>query len=171
MKQQGISTVLCLLVLTNAIQVQSMYKPSWFTRLSHHKATPYILGATALTGVVGLGGWMIWRYSNYPQLIRPGKFFPSNITDVSRLAVIPVKQIYTPQTIDQVRSVIANAQGSPISIAGGRYSQGGQIAARDGIVIDIAQLNRIISLNVPGKTITVEPGVTWRQIQEDNRSS
>lgn len=166
MKQLHIPLLLAALLLaTTTIQVESMHKPIWFDRLRHHKATPYILGATAFTGVLGLGGWLLWRYSNYPQLLRPGSYFASTITDVSRLAVIPVQQIYTPKTIDQVRSIISKAQ-APISIAGGRFSQGGQIAARDGIVIDISNLDRIISLNVPAKRITVEPGVTWRQIQE-----
>jgi FAD/FMN-containing dehydrogenase len=139
-----------------------MNRPSIIHRILNYKATPYILGATLVTGTAS---WLVWRYSNYPQLLRPGTLLSSTITDVSRLAIIPVKQIYTPKTIDQVRSIIEGAR-FPVSIAGGRFSQGGQIATRNGIVIDTFNLNRIVSLDVAAKRIIVQPGVTWRQIQE-----
>lgn len=100
--------------------------------------------------------------SNYTNA---GIFRVSKITDVSKLAFFPVQNIHTPKNIDDLSTVIAYAK-YPISIAAGRFSQGGQIAARNGVVIDIAALNRIVSLDVAAKKITVEPGVTWRQIQE-----
>ena len=87
------------------------------------------------------------------------------ITDVSKLTTTRVKTIKQPKTIEKLRTIIRQADG-PISIAGGRYSQGGQIASTQGIVIDTTKLNRVKNLDVENKRITVETGITWREIQK-----
>ena len=88
-----------------------------------------------------------------------------NITDISKLTTTQVKTIEHPKTVARLRAVIRQAD-RPISIAGGRYSQGGQIASTQGIVIDTTKLNRIKKLDVRNKQITVETGITWREIQK-----
>ena len=86
------------------------------------------------------------------------------ITDVSKLTKTPIAALERPSTIAELRKIVIHAD-KPISIAGGRFSQGGQIACKNGIVIDITDLNRIIKLDVPKKRITVQAGITWRKIQ------
>lgn len=54
----------------------------------------------------------------------------------------------------------------PISVAGGRFSHGGHIWYPQGIVIDMTGLTEVIALNTTKKTITVQAGARWRQIQE-----
>lgn len=86
------------------------------------------------------------------------------ITDVSNTSVIPVSAIKKPKSIEELKHIVMTAN-VPISVAGGRYSQGGQIAYRHGLVVDITELNAIKHFDPKNKTITVETGITWRAIQ------
>lgn len=87
------------------------------------------------------------------------------INDVSKLNRTYVQRIYYPGTVAELRSIIKHAS-QPISIAGGCYSQGGQIAYRGGTVIDLKKFNKIKVLDLNNKLITVEAGATWRDVQE-----
>ncbi len=86
------------------------------------------------------------------------------ITDVSNTSVIPVSAIKKPKSVEELVQLVTTAT-NPISIAGGRYSQGGQIAYRHGLVIDITDLKAIKHFDPQSKTITVQTGITWRDIQ------
>jgi FAD/FMN-containing dehydrogenase len=87
------------------------------------------------------------------------------IFDVSRLSPTIVTCIKSPQTIDELREIVTTAD-LPISIAGGRYSQGGQIACPLGIVIDTINLHEITHFDPDNRIISVQPGVTWKEIQK-----
>ncbi len=54
----------------------------------------------------------------------------------------------------------------PISIGGGRFSQGGQTAEPGALQIDMRQFKRILALDTVAKTITVQAGARWRDVQE-----
>ncbi len=54
----------------------------------------------------------------------------------------------------------------PIAIGGGRYSMGGQTATEGALHIDMRGFNRIVQFSPERKTITVQAGTRWRQIQE-----
>lgn len=86
------------------------------------------------------------------------------INDVSHLATVRVKKIYAPASIEELQAIVGNTK-DPIAIAGGRFSQGGHIWAEKGIIIDTKKL-KAISLDVQAKTVTVQAGATWRQVQE-----
>ncbi len=86
------------------------------------------------------------------------------ITDVSNTSVIPVSAIKKPHSIKELKHIVMTAT-CPISVAGGRFSQGGQIAYRHGLVVDITNLKAIINFDPQAKTITVQTGITWRAIQ------
>lgn len=88
-----------------------------------------------------------------------------SISDISEFKQGTVAAIVKPETVEELRSVVATAQG-PLSVAGGRASQGGHIWAQGGTVIDMTRLNRIIDFNVRNKTITVEAGMKWRTLEE-----
>ncbi len=86
------------------------------------------------------------------------------ITDVSNTSVIPVSAIKKPRSMEELKHIVMTSK-VPVSVAGGRFSQGGQIAYRHGLVIDITDLKAIKHFDPQTKTITVETGITWRTIQ------
>ena len=89
----------------------------------------------------------------------------TTIVDFSDLHTAPLHSFFQPITVGELQEIVKKSAG-PLSIAGGRFSQGGQIYTDGGTVIDITKLNCIISLDTDAKTITVQTGATWRKIQE-----
>ena len=71
----------------------------------------------------------------------------------------------SPTKIEEIVDAVRSYPG-PISIGGGRYSMGGQIATEGALHIDMRHFNRILAFDPTSKTITVEVGTTWRRIQE-----
>lgn len=100
---------------------------------------------------------IVVSFSSYTAII---------VNDVTQLNPIVVNQIIVPKSTDEVSQLLANHSG-PISIGGGQYSQGGQIATDNGLFLDMRGMNRIISLDANKPQITVEAGATWRKIQEE----
>ena len=87
------------------------------------------------------------------------------VNDITQLNPIVVDKVIAPTSVEEISQLIASHDG-PISIGGGRYSQGGQTATDDCLFIDMRNFNRIINLDTKNKLITVQPGITWRKIQE-----
>lgn len=87
------------------------------------------------------------------------------VNDITKLNPIEVSDVVVPKTIAELKRLVAKHKGQ-VSIGGGRYSQGGQTACEDCLFIDMKGLNKIKSLDVKNKKIIVEPGITWREIQE-----
>jgi FAD/FMN-containing dehydrogenase len=90
---------------------------------------------------------------------------PFLINDVTQLNPIAVSMVLTPKTTEEI-VVAVKQHGGPISVGGARHSMGGQIAAPGGLHIDMRQFDRILSFSPAEKTITVQAGTRWRQIQE-----
>ena len=87
------------------------------------------------------------------------------VNDVTQLNPIPVSDVVTPTSIEDVVAAVTQHPG-PVSIGGGRYSMGGQTATPGGVQIDMRKFNRVLALDRKNKTITVQPGIRWREIQE-----
>ncbi|USQ15375.1 FAD-binding oxidoreductase (plasmid) [Legionella lytica] len=87
------------------------------------------------------------------------------VNDITLLNPIVVKEILTPKSVDEISQLIKNHPG-PISIGGGRFSQGGQIATDNTLFIDMRDLDHILAIDKERRLITVEAGITWRKIQE-----
>jgi len=87
------------------------------------------------------------------------------VIDVSRLSPVVVASVKIPHTVDELIAIIRTSD-TPISFAGGKFSQGGQVAYPGGTVIDITHLNNIVAFDLDKKTITVQPGIRWRDIQQ-----
>jgi FAD/FMN-containing dehydrogenase len=96
---------------------------------------------------------------------RGGPTAPGTVNDITQLNPIRVSRVAEPRSVEEVASLIGDHRG-PISIGGGRFSQGGQTACDGALFIDMRTLNRILSIDAVQRTITVESGATWRQIQE-----
>lgn len=102
-----------------------------------------------------------------PFTIAPQNFVKTRqyITDKLGLTSIHVKNIITPNSVEELQNIV-RTNTLPISVAGACYSQGGQTGYPDGIVIDTKNLNKIIAFNEREKTITVQAGVTWYDVQK-----
>lgn len=68
----------------------------------------------------------------------------------------------------QLQKVVkeANLKGQHISIAGLQHSQGGHTYYKDSVVLDMKTFNKIIEIDEKNKTIKVESGATWEDVQE-----
>ena len=86
------------------------------------------------------------------------------VDDVTKINPVIVSKVESPTTIEELQSIIKKANGA-ISIGGGRFSMGGQTASAGSIHIDMRKLNRVLSFSKEDKTIKVEAGIRWCDIQ------
>ena len=107
----------------------------------------------------------------------PGFFLKTSPADkASRVAPFGVERIFgrqmdrihTPETVDALQQIVIDAKESnkQISIIGAGMSQGPQTVPVDSnqVVINTKNLNRI-TLAQDGRTVTVQSGATWEQLQ------
>ena len=87
------------------------------------------------------------------------------VNDVSQLNPVPVARHLRPISGDAIRAALRAWRGA-ISVGGGRYSMGGQIAAPDSMHLDMRGMNRIVSFDAKQRVIRVQAGITWRDIQD-----
>jgi FAD/FMN-containing dehydrogenase len=114
-------------------------------------------GVLVLTA--GMSIWNLFRTPALPPRI------DLVVNDVTGLNPIPVAAILAPTTIEEIASAVRTHTG-PIAIGGGRFSQGGQTAEPGALQIDMRQFKRILALDTAAKTITVQAGARWRDVQE-----
>ncbi|HEX5870644.1 MAG TPA: FAD-binding oxidoreductase, partial [Longimicrobium sp.] len=100
---------------------------------------------------------------NTTSVIRPAS--GPVVTDFTHLYRIEVDREIAPTREAQIVEAIRTTRG-PVSIGGGRFSMGGQTATEGALHVDMRRYNRIIQLDTAAKTLTVQAGATWRQIQE-----
>ncbi|MDR6984121.1 FAD/FMN-containing dehydrogenase [Rheinheimera pacifica] len=86
------------------------------------------------------------------------------VNDITLLNPIAVAKIVTPQSEAELVQQLVTSSGA-VSVGGGRYSQGGQVALPDSLHIDMRSYNNIVSFEPDKKQITVQAGITWRDIQ------
>ncbi len=86
------------------------------------------------------------------------------INDITQLNPISVSKIVVPSSIEELQSIIK--QSDKVSIGGGRFSMGGQTASAETTHIDMRELNKVIAFSAENKTIKVEAGIRWCDIQK-----
>ena len=86
------------------------------------------------------------------------------VSDFSKVYHENIDSVCWPKTIAELASLVKNAR-KPVSIAGAQYSMGGQVWFKDGIMIHMAHLCAITAFNPEDKTITVQAGAVWRDVQ------
>lgn len=86
------------------------------------------------------------------------------VNDISGLNPVKVAKIIQPKTTLEIINTIKNSNGK-ISIGGARHSMGGQISYPNSLHIDMRLFNKIIDFDKKQRTITVQSGATWRDIQ------
>jgi FAD/FMN-containing dehydrogenase len=89
------------------------------------------------------------------------------INDISCMNKTRVYDIVQVETEYDIQQAIETAQEKSlhVSMAGTRGSMGGQAFFKDAVVLDMRNFNKILSLDEDEKTITVQSGATWHEIQ------
>jgi FAD/FMN-containing dehydrogenase len=86
------------------------------------------------------------------------------VNDVTQLNPVRVMAIVAPRSVEDVSEALRRTTG-PVSVGGGRFSMGGQTASPGSLHFDMRSMNRILAFSPAERTITVEPGVRWCDIQ------
>jgi FAD/FMN-containing dehydrogenase len=94
-----------------------------------------------------------------PEL-RPGEI----VNDITQLNPIEVDRVLAPTSTAELRAAVKEA--SIVSIGGGRNSQGGQTATEHSLQLDMRKFNKVIAFDPKDKWITVQAGITWRDLQD-----
>lgn len=87
------------------------------------------------------------------------------VSEVTQIYEFQVAQIIQPKNESEIVKAIQNSIGT-ISIGGGRFSMGGQVASRNSLHIDMRKYNKVLKFKPMQKKITVQAGIVWRDIQE-----
>jgi FAD/FMN-containing dehydrogenase len=87
------------------------------------------------------------------------------IRDVTQLVRFVPDRVARPHSTEEVQALLRQHDG-PVSIGGGRFSQGGQIGLDGTLFLDLRELDDLLELDVEGRRLRVEAGATWRHIQE-----
>ena len=87
------------------------------------------------------------------------------VNDISQLNPVTVAEERRPRSTDEVRAALRAWPGA-VSLGGGRFSMGGQIAAPDSLHLDMRAMNQVVSFDAPRRLIRVQSGMTWRDLQE-----
>ena len=87
------------------------------------------------------------------------------VNDVTSLNPVRVMAIVAPTSVEEVQEALRRTSG-PVSIGGGRFSMGGQTASPGSLHFDMRSMSRIISFSQEMRTIRVQAGVRWCDIQK-----
>ncbi|GAB4029892.1 FAD-binding protein [Spirosoma jeollabukense] len=86
------------------------------------------------------------------------------INDVTQLNPVVVAEVFRPLSVDELQERIRSTTG-PISVGGGRFSMGGQTASPQSLHIDMRSLNQVLDFSKDDRTISVQAGIRWCDIQ------
>jgi FAD/FMN-containing dehydrogenase len=89
-----------------------------------------------------------------------------SINDASCLNKTEIYGVVEVHSVEDIARTLAFARDNKLSVttAGVRHSMGGQAFRKGGVVLDMRGFNRIV-LNENARTVTVQPGATWHDIQ------
>lgn len=94
-----------------------------------------------------------------------GELDRHTINDITGLNPIQVATVVQPKSVGDIVTAITTSTG-PISIGGGRFSQGGQTARDGSLHLDMRQFDQVLSFSKEQRLITVQSGITWRKLQQ-----
>lgn len=85
-----------------------------------------------------------------------------------RLLPVEIKTVTSGMTDEALQKIVHDAKnsGDVLSIAGMQHSQGGQTVYPNGVMIDMKPYNQVLEVDSQAKTVTVQSGATWADIQE-----
>jgi len=85
------------------------------------------------------------------------------VTDVAQLDPMPVASIKQPVTTEGVADAVRNWPGA-ISVGGGRFSMGGQIASAESLHVDMRAMDQLVTIDVPARIARCQAGMRWRDL-------
>ncbi|WP_223701133.1 FAD-binding oxidoreductase [Sutcliffiella deserti] len=90
------------------------------------------------------------------------------VTDYTGLLPERVERVMEATNRSDLQDIIkeANEKGYKISLAGLQHSQGGHTYYKDGVVLDMRSLDKILEIDEKNKTIRVEAGASWEEVQQ-----
>ncbi|HLM66598.1 MAG TPA: FAD-dependent oxidoreductase, partial [Longimicrobium sp.] len=103
-----------------------------------------------------------WGIANTPVV---GPVTGPVVRDFTHLYPVEVARVVAPTTEAEIVAAVRDSRG-PISIGGRRFSMGGQTATEGALQIDMRGYDAILQLDTVQKTLRVQAGATWRQIQK-----
>ncbi len=74
-----------------------------------------------------------------------------------------------PQTTEEVAALVKLSDESLLQITprgGGTGWYGGSVPNRGGVLIDMRKMNHIVAFDPDGRTVTVEAGATWKDLED-----
>jgi FAD/FMN-containing dehydrogenase len=86
------------------------------------------------------------------------------VNDVTQLNPIEVFAIATPRSTADLQAALSDTR-LPVSVGGGHFSMGGQTASPGSLHLDLRQMNRVLAFDPQAKTIRVQAGIRWCDIQ------
>ena len=86
------------------------------------------------------------------------------VNDVTGLNPVPVWAVATPASVEEVQEAMRRTQGA-VSVGGGHFSMGGTTASPGSLHLDMRKLNRVLEFSPQRKTIRVQSGIRWCDIQ------
>lgn len=94
--------------------------------------------------------------------------FANPVQDVSRLASEEISKLFKVTSEADILSALeyARAHDQQVVIAGTRHSQGGHILYPDAVMLDMTAYNQVINVDPTDKTVRVQAGATWAQVQQ-----
>lgn len=108
-----------------------------------------------------LAGAGLLTLSPLRALAAPGQL----IANVTGLYSVMAAKAVAPTSTAQVAQEVRHWPGQ-IAVGGGRYSMGGQIACAGGLHLDLRALKQLVWLDAHARTVRVQAGMTWRDLQE-----
>jgi FAD/FMN-containing dehydrogenase/uncharacterized membrane protein YhaH (DUF805 family) len=123
-----------------------------------------------LAGPVLLALWMLLRWTPSEDSVHvENEHFRSGqgktvINDVTQLNPVTVKDIFVPTGPAELAEFLRSSQ-DPCCIGGGRFSMGGQTSSPDTVLLDMRRMNQVLEINAAEKTVRVQPGARWCDIQ------
>lgn len=111
---------------------------------------------------------LAWLIGLWCCLLSQAEAEQAVVTDVSRLQATPVTEIVHVQQEADVLQAISRAKSHDrtIAITATHHSQGGHNADPNAIVLDMSSYKRIVAFEPQQKTIRVQAGITWAEIQQ-----
>lgn len=86
------------------------------------------------------------------------------LNDITQLNPVAVSQVVVPQSVTALQELVQHTK-APLSVGGGRFSMGGQTASPQSIHVDMRALNQVLEFSATKKTIKVQAGTRWCDIQ------
>jgi len=87
------------------------------------------------------------------------------VPNVTGLYSVKVARIVVPQSNHDVARALREWPGR-VSVGGGRYSMGGQVAIAEGLHLDTRSMNRLLWVKPDERRVRVQAGMRWRDLQD-----